>query len=314
LAIILEEQFDSRVGGVSKSGYTEKRVYHVKNEADPTEILEQLKPDIGQVHPTLADTFVSNISIKPLEALELLEVTYDYSALSGGGNKQAQRNEYNEVWSFDMVSQSRTINSVESEEPTNDGRTYQTMVSLYTTVPFPFADTIVIGDNNGQAVGTDVYRPYGALRVNKLYDVAEVTKDFRTTLRSMQNTLNNAPWLNGEFGFEEILFLGSSIEYDYLSQKASVDYNFLFGSTKENVKIKVLDKPATAAAPYWETEFAKVFPFDHIWMRFPPENNVENTANTPEAGMAYRRYPTHVYKCKLYDSSDFSVLGLVGPN
>jgi len=242
-------------------------------------------------------------------------VTYDYSELSGGGNKQAQRNEYNEVWSFDMVSQSTTVNSVESAEPTDDGRTYQTMLSLYTTVTYPFADTIAIGDDNGQAVGAEVYRPYGALRVNKLFDIAEVTKDFRSTMREMQNTLNASPWLDDEFDVQEILFLGSSIEYDYLSQKASVDYNFLFGKTRKDVLFKVLDKPATEASPFWaDAPLATLFPFDHVWMRFPPENNIEKTANTPADGMVYRRYPTHVYKCKLYDTSDFTRLGLVGPN
>lgn len=316
MAIELEEQFESRTGTASASGSTEKRVYYIKGESDPSEVLNQLRVDIGSAHPVYTNTILNSITVKPLDAVDLIEATYDYGdPTQGGGGGSSGRDENNEIWKFEMTSQSQTINYVESDTPTLTG-SYQTMVSSLPSEQLlqPKANTLAIGVTSGEPVGVDVYRPYGAITVNKLYDIGEADQAFRTKLYKAQNTLNAAAWLNGEFGEKEVLFLGSSINYDYASQIASVDYSFLFGKKRDKIKI-LLRKPTASGVNGLTTEgtFYNVFPFEYIWLQYPEVPKAPKTTN-PADGTIFCRYPARMYRSTLYLTSDFNELGLVGPS
>jgi len=179
------------------------------------------------------------------------------------------------------------------------------------------ANTLAIGVTAGEPVGVDVYRPYGAITVNKLYDIGEINQAYRDKLYKAQNTLNDAAWLNGEFGEKEVLFLGSSINYDYAAQLASIDYSFLFGKKRDKVQI-LLRKPTASAAggltlPPAEGEFLNVYPFEYIWLQYPEVDKAPKSTN-PADGTVFCRYPARMYRSTLYLTSDFNELGLVGPS
>lgn len=315
MAIELEELFESREVTVSSNGFSETRTYHVKGEADPDEVALQLKPDIGTAHPVFPYTILTGIKITPEEADDLLKVEYSYEdqSSSGGGDNSRGRNSNNETWVFDMVSQSKTIDSVQyNQDPAPDVGSYQTMYYIDNNGN-PQAgrpsDTALIGYNDGSPVGIDVYRPSGSLRVNKLFNIAEITSQFRTDIYNMENTVNKAAWV--DWDVEEVLFIGASISYDYVAQTASVDYNFLFGKTKTR-KFDVMQEGAVAAAQLGKVSIIQK-PFDHIWLRMPNSDMLEKVANNPAEGFEFKYFPLKVYLTKVYEVSDFDVLGLVGP-
>ncbi len=314
MALELEELFDSRKVSVTKEGFTESRVYHIKGEDDPSETILQLKPDLGSAHPVLPNTILTGIDVEPEEAVEVLKVTYTYEdILSDSGGDSAARNEAGEAWTFELTSQSTSIDSVERNKApgANETGSYQTMT--WTNQDNDDADMTQIGFNDGKAVAIDVYRPFESIRVNKVYSIAEIDGVFRNKLRAMRNTTNKAAWLNNEFGIQEVLFLGASINYDYPGQIATVDYSFLAGK-KRVTKFVIKDPDALAGAGLTPKEMT-YYPFDFIWLRFPPigADEAQKEANNPAAGTEVKRYPSHIYHTRVYDQSDFEELGLVGP-
>jgi len=212
MGITTNELFDSRIVSITSSGFTEKRVYHIKGQQDPTEYAALLQQEIGTAHPVYAETILLQISIRPESADELLVAEYSYGPREGSGGKNGNKN--NEAWQWEMTGQSAHINSVELKDtdPTNL-HTYQTMYNN-AAVGGGAADTIAIGIDGDNATGTDVFRPYGSIKVSKTFAAAEVTQELRKKLYLMQNRTNKEAWLSDEFAPEEVLFLGANIKYD----------------------------------------------------------------------------------------------------
>jgi len=308
MSIEINELFDSRKCSLSNEGYTETREYHYKGEGDPSEVLLAISPELGSAHPVFPLCYLLSIDIEPVEALEVLRVTYNYGKRESDGN----RNDFSERWTFEQVAQSIQINSVEKgvEDPTASSYQIMTYYDRDENVIKidQRSDTLSIGYNDGTALGTDAYRPNGALRVNKSYNIGAVDKAFRENLYEMQNTVNETEWLDWQPG--EVLFLGANISYDYKVQSVGVDYSFLYGKT-QGIELEILN-PADKDAPFtfaWQD----VKPFEYIWARYPKVPKRPKDNGNPKEGVIFTRYPTHWYRDTLYKESDFETLGLVGP-
>ena len=307
MTIEINELFESRKSSLNSNGYSETRLFNYKGEGDPTAVVYQLSPDLGTAHPVLPRTVLRQIDVEPNDAVDVLSVTYTY----GEPDPSPKKNMYDEAWSFEQTAQSQQINSVESGLEDPNVTSYQ-LVSFFdeggNVQLLDESDMLQIGYNEGEATGIDVYRPYGALRVNKVYPLATVDLQFRQLLYASQNTVNDAAWQ--DWDADEVLFLGGSIAYDFKAQTAAVDYSFLFGQVKD-VKFKVKKEFDNTLA---NITLANVSPFEYIWARYPKVEGSEKEKGNPAAGIELKRYPTHIYKTTVYQSSDFDLLGLVGPS
>jgi len=308
MAIIIKEQQESRLITINSDGFTEKRVFHIKGQEDPTEYATLLAPDIGTAHPVFDNTILKQIDLRPEPAVELLTAEYSY----GARGKRESKNRNKETWQWSLTAQSANINSVEQKTAdTTNKHTFQTMYDN-TQLTGGDSNTTAIGIDGDNVTGTDVYRPYGALRVTKTYESVEIDLAFRQQLYKMQNTLNDAAWSAGEFQKEEILFLGAEVTYDYAAQTATVVYSFLFGPTRASLTFDVIAEDAWSFAPTVQVTMTDVPPFDYIWMPFK-EYKLARSLGEPAEGYVARTIAEAVYRDKLYLTSDFSLLGLVGP-
>ena len=300
------ELFDSSNYTADKDGFTVKVVYRVY-EKDPFSITGFTA--LGTPHPVISSAYLSSISVKPDEGMYngdttcIVTYTYEPQERSGG-----TPNSNGEVWVWDMSARTAHIDSVPE---TTDQYTFDK--------DNPAGENIstVLGKDGDNIKGADVYRPSGSLKVTKYMPKATANQAFRQTLYAMQNTLNNASWQ--DWTKYEVLFLGSRIRYDETNSLAQVDYAFLFGESTANVTYDIFKTDAISGTPFTTVTLksamdgtSTIYPFDLIETAMA-EKDLPVSSGDPSQGTEKVRGIESVSVSKVYQTSDFSALGLVGP-
>lgn len=283
---------------------------------DATEQIMLLLPALRSYHPMITITplwltvrEVGAISESQLSAqCNLTYKTPTYSLPRG------VQNENNETWEWQMVAQQSHITSA----PASLGgvRSWDNWIYIESNgqiaVRSNFDDPdLGIRKNLDKTYdGADVYRGSGALRVTKYYeDKADVGETQRQAWYAMQATVNDAAWQDWTAG--EVLYLGATITYGI--DDCTVQHQFLFGDTKSDVVFKIQPRyydptPVDATVPV-------IQPWYYVWQE-PAEITFKYTgssetsaANVEDSRIVLR----NVKVAQVYDKSDFSNLGLVGP-
>jgi hypothetical protein len=232
-----------------------------------------------------------------------LVLTYGRRELSSGGNGAgggtSTPNENNEIWTWNMISQSVHINAVSSingvpQQVTFDAENKKG-ANLYSS----------IGATEEEVLGADVYRPAGTLNVSRTYGtIAEVNEAYRVQLRDLGNTINDARWPdNSEFGPGELLFLGADISYNILENTATVNYSFQFGSVVENEEFLVWNTEKTGTVA---VKIPKRYPFQVVSIPMYSQKTGE------KPNMKITVNPLSVSLADVYKWADFSVFKLIG--
>ena len=310
MAVTLREIFESRQNGLSNSGVTSTRVFHVDN-GDPDFVIANLPNSIGSAHPSLSGTRLKNVTVEPVEAQELTVVTYSYEPPEKG-----EANSNDEIWDYDMTAQTRNITSVEND--TADNKPNQ-ITWDFSNKKGGAAATGTKGVYTGiniegnVARGVDVFRPSGALQVTKYYSISTVNKAFRQSLYGLQNTLNNAAWPpapRDDWGARQVLMLGARIRYNITDSTCVITYNFLFGEDLTNQEFMVWAEKPIIGASTEIIQIPTIEPFQIVWAE-SSERTVPNQLNNP-ANDQQEIHPDHITVANVYKEADWSGLGLVG--
>ena len=318
MAYILREKLESRDVSKTKDGIVATLVHIVESDTeadfqtilDPTAVMlasPAVLPSIGSPHPTIPFVTLKSIemTVNPGTTNRGV-VTLNYGYLEqgngdGGGKGKSTANANNEIWQFSMMSQSTTITSAKSDELGKPQQvTYNNAnifgARLYSAINF----------DNDSVYGVDVYRPTGTVNVSKFYpNLGDVNQSYRKTIRSLQNTVNDARWPdNSEFSRGELLFLGADISYNITEGSATVNYSFQTGNTQKNQKFQVWAKNKTEVVT---VEVPLLYPFQQIWA--PLERNMVKEGGD-KSKPAYNLGSVNV--ADVYEYGDFTQLLITG--
>jgi len=318
MAYQYEEIPSSRSTSKARGGYTNTRIFKVWSDlpADENVLLdpEAVALDagiiaLGTAHPTVPAITLKNWKIDAnAEATNRGTVTYEYFRSDRGGNQGggiSTPDADGEIWTFNLVSQSTSINAVKNDENgypqqiTYDGA-HKTGAQLHSAINF---------DDNG-AQGVDVYRPAETVSVTKVYDsVAEVNQSYRETLRSLQNTVNDSTWPNrSEFKAGELLFLGADISYNLAEDTATVNYSFQAGNPQPEQKYEVWADPnSDTDLTVTEAKVKKVNPFQIQWAAL--DRRLVEVAGDPTASKTKVK---SINVADVYEYGDFTQLKIEG--
>jgi len=206
-----------------------------------------------------------------------------------------------------MVSQSTNINTVKADENTLPQQmTYdgQTLTGAQKTA--------VIGATDEGIEGVEVYRPTETVNVTKVYDdISDVSKSYRETLRSLQNTVNEAQWPeNSEFNAGELLFLGADISYNIEENSVTVNYSFQAGARIREQKFEVWKDDATLEDQTAEVTVYKYYPFQHLYAS--PDTRTFNAGEGADAKSVAVTRSKSINVADVYAYGDFSQLKIAG--
>ena len=289
----IKEILGSRPITVVGQGTSSKRIFQAYGQNNPDAILPDLTA-IGTPHPTIANSFLLKNQVKQLKARDVLEITevYEPPATKTGTTGNG------ETWQFDMSARNTLITSV--EEASNQTVYNKDNLSGGTT------HEVAIGLEGANVKGANVFRPFGALRVTKYLPVTTVDQAFRQQLNAAQNTINESSWQ--DWLAREVLFLGSTVGYDFSTNITTVNYNFLFGNRRTDVKVDVFQE-AYITNDIVEVTLGTVDPFQIIHYKYEQINSLDTTnqVNVPTT------YIIDAFKANVYSEYDFDLLNLVGP-
>lgn len=298
---------------LNTGGYVRKEVRHYDvsdldlfHEDACFEVMIEL-PALKSFHPTIISTplwLIDKDAQSSAESEKLIIANLTY-ATPKVGMPQGVQNENGETWEWQQVAQQTTITSVaEGNVLTWDQYRVQEGGSAWTKHTDP--NTIIRANvETGEVAGAEVYRGSGALRVTKYYaDKNEVNVTLRRKWYAMQATVNNASWIDWTEG--EVLYLGSTISYGI--DDATVQHQFLFGDTLHDVKFQIAPSSGIAEALYPVTVDV-IQPWYYVWQSPKPRAKALSGTD-PQVNELCAR---DVKIAKVYNESDFSELGLVGP-
>lgn len=287
-------------GGIT---YTERRLY----ESVDLEEIDADLPAIFSEHATLARTYLLSYDVERLPDSHTHSiVTLNYGPREAGGgagsNNRPEMNADGEIWEWMMVSQMIHITSLDKGKTITEYNDYEG-----TAVTGGAAGDSFLRKNLDKVEGIDVYRATGGLRVTKQYaNVEEITTAFRQKLFELQASVNDSAWL--DWGEQEVLFLGSTVRLG--AETGSVDFNFLFGITEENVEFEILDADPDITSNKTVT-VPVIYPFQYVWQEPHVKTARPNGAGTPETETI--RGPWNVKIADVYPAKSFTELGLTGP-
>ena len=314
---ILKEKLDSRNVEDSRDGLVATRLFIAEYDesVDPdkgqeifdTEALQLSGEllELGVAHPTLPDLFLKNISLAVnVEALNRGIVTYTYQRIDRAGNQGGSistPDENGEIWTFNMVSQSTTINAVKTKGDLPQQKTWD---STNTGAQIDSA----LNHDDDSVSGIEVYRPAETVNVTKVYsDYTDVNQAYRNTLRKLQNTINDSSWpSNGGWSAGMLLFLGADISYNLAEGSATVNYSFQSGSIQKEQEYKVWAAIPTVAEKTRTITIPKLYPFQVVWAQLDRKVLGEKPDQNPYFNLK------SINVADVYEYGDFSELQIVG--
>jgi hypothetical protein len=249
-------------------------------------------------------------SIKVVANAEVLNrgtVTYEYARSDRGGNQgggTSTPDANGELWTFNLVSQTTSINAVKTKNGVAQQVTYDGSALLGETGRYS-----AINFDDDSVTGVDVYRPAETVSVTKVYDsISQVNQSYRETLRSLQNTVNDSTWPNNsEFGPGELLFLGADISYNLDEDTATINYSFQAGNPQPEQKYTVWKSGDITDTETVEVTVAKLYPFQIIWAP------IERRKKEPLGEKSKSVYNTKsINVADVYEYGDFTQLKISG--
>jgi hypothetical protein len=315
MAYTLTENLGSRKVKQARGGITAIRTFFVYSDTPADKDL-QLDPEavlnsgslatLGSAHPTIAGVTLKSVAVDPdTEVSNRGSVTYTYGQRDSGGSgseggRQSTPDANGEIWTFNMLSQTTTINAVLSDKDVPRQVTYDSANTDGARI-----NTAINFDDEG-VYGWEVYRPSNSVNVTKVYgSISEVNQSYRNTLRSLQNTVNDSTWPNrSEFGPQELLFIGADITYNLEEDTATVDYSFLSGITQKLLEFTIWGDTATEKKT---VKVAKLYPFQALWM--PLEKRIVSGEG---ADAVFSSYHSSVNVADVYQPADFYQLKIDG--
>ena len=313
----ITEKPDSRPISISRDGVTATRIFKVESD-DVTQQQILLDPEavynagvlasLGDAHPTITGIILKSIDLKVLEdAKNRGIITYTYGRPDTGGNQGGGRstpNENGEIWTFNLVSQSTTINMVKNDsagnpqQKTYDGK-HTTGAQLHSALNY----------DDESVQGVEVYRPMETVSVSKVYpDYTDVNQTYRNTIRSLQNTINDAQWPASGYLAKTLLFLGADISYNLAEGSATVNYSFMAGKIQGPQEFTVWASEATNDLQTVVAKVARVYPFQVVWA--PLDRRALPEVAGQKSKPVYHLKSINV--ADVYDFGDFSELKIVG--
>jgi hypothetical protein len=315
MAITLEEQFESRQNTANSTGYDAVRVFHSTDaQGDPDYAIANLPDGIGAAHPELALCYLKTVDatgtggFDPDTGDEVIKVTYNY-----GPPERRPSNQNDEIWEYDMNSQTTHINRVKND---GGGTPLQWIYDADNLNGTQGLLSAIEPDENGNIIGVDAYRPFGALRVTKYYNATTVDKTFRQTIYDLQGKTNDAAWPpspDNDWAANEVLFLGANIRYNLTDNEAVVTYNFLFGPTNPAETFEVWANDFYLTAETVTVNVAARKPFEYIWALMET-HEVPDSQSGVVSDSEIQTWPRRIGVARIYEEGDFSTLGLVGPS
>ena len=185
-----------------------------------------------------------------------------------------------EDWTYDMSSSNEHITSVRDE----------TYCLHY---PFTMDAGTAIGVTKSDVEGVDVLRSKTTITVTKIYYSLSASEVL--LIQMMQCTVNGYDWFNYFAG--EVLFVGANISTTKEGY-VKVEYRFQVGLFQPGFSVGLKDGSYVSV---------NMFPFDYLWYSFGESFDAGITSSITKRGV------TSVHLARVYDFSDFSLFGFIGP-
>jgi len=288
MAVVPVELYAKSAQASGGAGQIERH-YKIPGVPDPVDALDY-GPAFGEQYPGRESLVVLGKSAEPMdESMCELTVTYGVPSRSGGAQ---------DSWELDMTAGTERITQVKKED-------HQTHYD-YTGLRPPGATLTVgtaIGLNGDDVDGVDIYTPKGSLSITEWKSSSEITDDYQRLLMDKAGTMNEStfgPWIA-----KEALFIGAVIS-NTEGERVRVTFKFLISRKQTGIKFDVFK--ATGAN---KTEISvDKEGWDYLWTR--TAKRLERESSLPEARSRTVTGILDVHVAQVYDTSDFSLLGVRG--
>lgn len=285
---IIKEQFLSLSFSEDKDGNkTLSRVFHVY-VADPVEAVEY-GPAMAEQYRD-QNLFVTGRSTKVLEALELIELTVNYTTPTK--NNQQSRNKT--VWSTSIGTEQIHINAVDSIDK---------RISLQTYPPYQTKKENEIGlaigkKSDGEIEGVDIVVPLITMTCQTWKRPSEVTDKYKNTLQDLVGLVNSTTFREWRAG--EVRFDGVDIR-EVSGELTELNFKFTCRRNITDVPMQV-NRPEDGSV---ENILVSKEGWHYLWKQLGTAAELDSGVPGVRDGIVLA-----VVVNQVYDKQDFKALGL----